>query len=321
MKFLLLFFFLICYFFTFSQKTDDSEEFEVKIHFTPDSSKIIYQRFKHQNLINYIYQDKTGVIEEKGQYDTLETPVGKWYSYNKFGRLLKVENYETSKWEVYDKTQYPYKKYLDFMKKCADNYVTRAFGQSFFANHIKWNFNSSTVYFSDNNGKNWTDSFLEKPEYFLLKYNILSEKDEVYNDMIEFFLDTSGNLFFPDSVYDNVKGFERTDFKDFKISKTEAIRKAKLYGLTDSQKTEGFLYWEYFDSIKVNQYNGHYRYYLIAKITGNDIPNNNDSQVVDKFTVYVFNPWTADFIEKRKMKSIRILHQDSGFISGLLPDR
>jgi len=36
--------------------------------------------------------------------------------------------------------------------------------------------------------------------------------------------------------------------------------------------------------------------------------------------VYVFNPWTGDFIEKKKMKSVREWEEGHGLSTGLIPD-
>ncbi|UZR99759.1 hypothetical protein [Chondrinema litorale] len=39
-----------------------------------------------------------------------------------------------------------------------------------------------------------------------------------------------------------------------------------------------------------------------------------------KFDVYIFNPWSGEFIEKKKMKSIREWERRSGSATGLILD-
>ena len=47
---------------------------------------------------------------------------------------------------------------------------------------------------------------------------------------------------------------------------------------------------------------------------------NGRSSVVDKFDVYAFNPWTGDFIEKKKMKSVSSWEERSGSSTVLIDD-
>jgi hypothetical protein len=81
------------------------------------------------------------------------------------------------------------------------------------------------------------------------------------------------------------------------------------------------LFWDYDKEKKVNQFNGQFKFYVIIKVNSiKDIGPEGRYSIVDKFDVYVFNPWTGDFIEKKKMKTFREWEKYSGSGSELLPD-
>ena len=126
------------------------------------------------------------------------------------------------------------------------------------------------------------------------------------------------------SVSEQIFGFEKIDKKQnqgFQLSFDNALRIAKQNGLVenDSTKAMSFLKWEGFN--KPILYNGQFRFYVIIKTkTVKDLNPNGRSNVTDKYDVYSFNPWTGQFLEKKKMKSIRSWEEHSGSSSGLIPD-
>ena len=285
--------------------------------------KSIEEFITGKNLVKWTFI-KNGVTQTKAQFDTLEHCIGVWYEYDEVGKLIRTENYENRTWTVYNTKLYPFKSLLDQMKSKADKIVINAYGVDFFKKHTKWDFGQSTIYFKDESGGNWTDPINRKPTSFLIRYDIISDNGKLYDDMIEFQLNSKGELFFPLELYDEVKGFEKISSKSsFKLTENEAIQKAKRLGLTetDTSKAEAFLYWDYFKEKKITQFNGQYKFYVLIKSNSiKDIHPQGRSTIIDKYDVYVFNPWTGDFIEKKKMKTIRGWEQNSGSSSGLLPD-
>lgn len=187
--------------------------------------------------------------------------------------------------------------------------------------HAKWDFNQSVIYFASGGGANWIDTTTIKPFSFIIRYDIQYDKEHLYDDMIEFELDEKGN--FKGNKYEEIYGFEKLSLnsqKTFTLTHAKAIQLAKQNGLveTDNTKTEAFLHWENFKT--ENFYNGNFRYYVIIKTNFiKDIKTNSRTSIVNKFDVYIFNPWTAKFVAKKKMKAGRSWEQMSGSRKGLLP--
>jgi len=64
-----------------------------------------------------------------------------------------------------------------------------------------------------------------------------------------------------------------------------------------------------------------FRYYIIELTSITKYKKGKSRKgIVYRFDVYSFNPWTGEFIEKKRMKSIQEWGKVSGFRTGLLPD-
>jgi hypothetical protein len=282
----------------------------------------IHEYLKGKNLVKWTFINENGFTEVKGQYDTLKNSIGIWYQYDEQGQLLRTENFDNRTWTVIKKEYYPYKALLDNIKSKADNIVIKTYGQDFFKKHAKWDFSQSYIYFQDEAGTNWTDITTKKPTSFLIRYDIQYDQERFYDDMIEFELDIKGN--FKGNQYEEIYGFEKlspTSPKTFTLTHSKAIQLAKQKGLVenDSTKAEAFLHWE---NHKTNKfYNGNFRYYVIIKTNSvKNLQPEGRSSIIDKFDVYVFNPWTAEFVATKKMKAVRSWEKMSGSSTGLLPD-
>jgi hypothetical protein len=212
---------------------------------------------------------------------------------------------------------------LDKIKSKADSIVIKTYGPDFYKKFVKWAFGQCFIYFAEGGGAKWTDTTTRKPISFLIRYDIQYDQEHLYDDMIEFDLDENGA--FEGNKYEDIYGFEKLtpgSPRTFTLTHAKAIQFAKQKGLveTDTTKAEAFLYWENFKTN--NFYNGHYRYYVIIKTrTIKEILPQGRSSITDKFDVYVFNPWTSAFIEKKKMKAIHSWEKMSGSNTGLLPDK
>jgi hypothetical protein len=199
------------------------------------------------------------------------------------------------------------------MKLLADSLVSKMYGKSFLKNNTVWNKSGSCIY---------TENEFKKEPTFLFRYDVKLDKSHKYEELIEFELDSKGN-FIPD-VYEEIYGFENVpdNLKGcFRLTLKEAINKAKQLGLKEDKKTKasGVLWWENFK--KPELINGQFRFYVTIKTkTIEKIIPKGRSSITTKFEVYSFNPWTGDFIEKKKMKSIYSWEVGIGSQTGLIPD-
>jgi len=127
----------------------------------------------------------------------------------------------------------------------------------------------------------------------------------------------SSDDFWNNYGFENVNGEKKT----FKIDINSAIEVAKQHGLivTDSSNISEFLTWENFK--KQTFYNGQFRYYITDLTSKTEYKSGQDRQgIIYRYDVYSFNPWTGEFVEKKKMKSRHEWDKASGHSTGLMPD-
>jgi hypothetical protein len=135
--------------------------------------------------------------------------------------------------------------------------------------------------------------------------------------------DENGNYVASSDDTWNNYGFElvKPGNKEFILDKTKAIATARQNGLieSDSTKIDEFLFWENFK--KQQYYNGRFRYYITELVGQENYQVSKERQGTKyKYIVYVFNPWTGEFVEKKRMKSIREWENGHGLSTGLQPD-
>lgn len=299
-----------------------------------DSSVIETKYFDYLNSIrvfnNLIREHKTYYTEyyydskrlrEKGIFIDDES-AGIWNTYASNKKLIRQIDYDKGVITYYNKKLYPFYAFQNRRKLMGDSIIKSIYSPVFFNKYVIWNIGKSAIYSSDDrSGEDWDGSLGMKPVNFLLRYN-LKVDGHVYNEMIELEIDSNGKLLKNEL---GIKGFEKLGFnqpKTFNLNINTATKIAKQKGLveTASAKAQAFLYWENVES--KSMYNGRFRYYIIIKTRSiEDIKPKGRSSVTDKFDVYVFNPWTSQFIEKKKMKSVHSWEEKSGSGTGLLPDK
>lgn len=277
---------------------------------------------KNRNVVvNDYYYNGTTQLQSTLTYDTLGKPTSVAKQYTKKGVLEYTQDYDKGEWIVFNKKEYPFYDLQKKMKVMADSLVSKMYGHAFLINNTIWSINSSAIYNEDESG-NWTDKFEAKPTKFLFRYDVKLDKDNKYDDLIEFELDANGN-FIPNQ-YEEIFGFENVPEHlkgGFKLTYEEAIKQAKQLGLTENNhtKTIGFLRWENFK--KTELINGQFRFYVASKTkTIENIVPNGRSNRITKYEVYSFDPWTGKFIEKKNMKSVFSWEKNSGSSTGLIPD-
>lgn len=284
--------------------------------------RVIKTFTKNKNVVYYdYYYNGTTQLESTFIYDTLKRPIGIAKLFTDKGLLEYTQDYDRGEWIVYNKKDYPFYNLQNTMKSKADSLVSKMYGYDFLINNTIWRIDGSSIY-NENESGSWTDKFKKKPTKFLFRYDVKLENEHRYEELIEFELDEKGN-FIPNQ-YEKIFGFENVPDNlkgSFKLTYNEAIAKSKQLGLleNDTTKAIGILRWENFK--KPNLINGQFRFYVTIKTNTieNLVPNGRSSRII-KYEVYSFNPWTGEFIEKKKMKSIYSWEEMSGSRTGLIPD-
>jgi len=243
--------------------------------------------------------------------------IGIWKAYNFDRQLLFTRDYDLGTCEV-NRDLFPYHPILEKMKLKADSLIISNYGIDFFDNHVRFNFNcyayDQGVYLG-----HWTEPIRRKPTAFLFRYQVRLKNMDWQDGMIGINLDHKGK-YVPSPDRFNNYGFEKlsSDSKFFKIDKATAISVAKKHGLKEEPVSE-FLKWERFNNAVF--FDGQFRYYIAALTEKIEtIKKEGRSRITYKFNVYSFNPWTGEFLGKKKMKRIKEWDKDSGFTSDLLAD-
>ena len=246
---------------------------------------------------------------------------------------MSTWNHTTGLFEV-NKVFYPYHALLERMKRKADSLIIETYSKEFYENHVQFDFDcyayhgywitmgDETFWTSEYVG-NWISPMKRKPNCFKFNYQIrLSKTDQEYIEL-GMDLDSLGN-FEPtlDDKWNNY-GFEdvKGQKKTFLLDKVKVNDTAIKFGLniSDTTKTYEYLTWENFE--KQLFFDGQYRYYIVEETSKTEYKNGrNRKGIIFRYTVYSFNPWTGEFIEKKKMKSISERGKGHGFSTGLLPD-
>lgn len=244
--------------------------------------------------------------------------------YNTNGQLEYIQDHDRGTWEVVKFDNFPYYPTLVKMKMLVDSLIISNYGQTFFDNYVVWSPEGSAFYNGNGAGATWYDYQEWQPKEFLLRYSIKLSEDEIYDEQFEIHLDSAGKIFFPFN-YDDIKGFEKINTKNgFVLTKQISIDKAKQLGLVENDTTKAFTFlsWQFNEDKKLELFNGHFTYNVaINTKTIKHEPKGGRNRIEYKFDVYVFNPWTGQFIEKQKMKSYREWEKLSGQTTGLMPDK
>lgn len=294
------------------------------------------ETYKYQDSVWYSvhFIKDTTKLHREGWRTKAGKHLGVWREYNFEGALMNTRDYEKTTCEI-NTDLYPYYDLLKKMKSKADSLIISTYSQAFFNNHVRFEFDCIAydgkwkTYAGDEQPiwiKNYLGSWVEplkgKPNSFKFRYSVKIGNSAWYKEMIGIDLDSLGR-FVPSHDFWNNYGFEqvKTSKRTFQIEKLKAMEIAQGYGLkiTDPEKVFAFLEWEKFK--KAQFYDGQFRYYITELIDEIKYKEGKDRKgIIYKFNVYSFNPWTGEFIEKKKMKSRKEWSKNSGHRTGLLPD-
>ena len=336
--------FCISLFFSFTTsfgQTPFSEEIETdssNIEIIRNSVYRVYtETFKKKDSVwyNITYIDDTTQLNTEGWKLKNGRQLGIWKEYDSKGNLLFTQNHDQHTCVVNPKL-FPYHSILERMKQTADKMIIAAYGKQFMDKHIVFNFDcyaynkhktkfgccKDSMWTEDYLGS-WTEPMTSKPNSFLFRYEVRLNPSDEESIELGICLDNKGNYFSSEDDMSNNYGFEqvKTQTKNFTIDKNKAIELARKVGLkeTDSTKIDEFLFWENFR--KQKYFNGQFRYYITELYEQKQYNQSKNRQAfVKRYFVYVFNPWTGEFIEKKKMQSRSEWEEGHGLSTGLIPD-
>ncbi|MBL4905782.1 MAG: hypothetical protein JKZ00_07205 [Flavobacteriaceae bacterium] len=305
----------------FSEKKIETDSSHIRI-IKNSVYKTYTERYKYKDLQWYSvhFIKDTTRLNTEGWSIKDGRRIGIWKEYNFDGQLMFVRNYDNAVCEV-NKALFPFHDLLEQMKTKADNLIINTYSKEFFEKHVRFNFNCY-AYDKDGYVGSWSEPMERKPTKFLFRYQVKLNTSDWYDEMIGIELNGKGE-YIPNYGFWNNYGFERvkSSNKTFQIDKNKAIAIAKENGLinSDLNKVSEFLRWEKFK--KPEYYNGQFKYYITELIKEiKDVKEEGRSRIVYKYNVYSFDPWTGEFIKKKKMKRVREWEENSGFISDLMPD-
>ncbi|MFS4468745.1 hypothetical protein [Maribacter sp. 2210JD10-5] len=302
----------------FRQKKIETDSSNIEI--TKNAVYHIYEeRYKNKDSVWYSvhFIKDTLRLNTEGWVTKSGKRLGVWKEYNFNKQLLFTRDYDNAICEV-NRKLFPYHEILEHMKKKADSLIISNYGRVFYDNQVRFDFDGY-AYDKDGYVGSWTEPLKRKPTEFVFRYQVRVMDSDWQSDMIGINLDENGN-YVPSHDRFNNYGFEKLDVeqKTFKIDKIKAISIAKNHGLKKENVSE-FLKWEQFNTATF--YNGQFRYYIAELIDQiEDIKNEGHSRITYKYNVYLFNPWSGEFLGIKKMKQIKEWGEDSGFTSDLLPD-
>ncbi|GAB2842668.1 hypothetical protein GCM10027043_52460 [Ferruginibacter profundus] len=280
------------------------------------SYKIVEERFKKGNrILSTSYFDDTMTIKNISYNDTLGNFIGVQKIFDKKGKLILTIDHDKLNWNA-DTDVYHNYLLLVRVKARADSVLRIYFGKQFTSTSIRWNiFNS--CYFAGNSSSpnfdiSWTreDYSSYKPTVCYIVYDIVNENE--WRGQLKMLIDTTGNIQDGqltqngDTLYnEGFKKFTNNEQPFYKLSIKHALEKAKALGLKkgDDLITSTSYEWERDKNSVSPILNGNVRL-IISQSGKSDFKFVGDIGVRTGYTnMWVFDPWSGDFIEKRKIKN------------------
>jgi len=310
-----------------------------------DSSEIEIIRNSDYHIYEETYRDRDSVwysvhfikdttrLNTEGWKRKSGKQLGVWEEYDFGGQLLYTWDHDRGTCEV-NKRLYPYHDMLQRMKEKADSIIVATYSQQFYENHVRFEYESyaynrhktkvgdDSLWTHDYLGS-WTEAIKSRPNSFKFRYQVRLHKTDEDGIELGMDLDSLGNYVPSTDDFWNNYGFEEVigTSPTFQIDMDKATEIAKLHGLaiSDTSTISEFIFWENFKNQSF--FNGQYRYYITDLTSRSEYKQGKDRQgVIYRYDVYSFNPWTGDFVEKKRMKSVHEWGQSSGHRTGLLPD-
>lgn len=265
------------------------------------------------------YRDNAKQVTTTATYTKSGRPVGVTREYDDQGHFRYAIDQEKGKWITAHTAADPYYALRQQMKAKADRLIAAMYGPYFLQHQVIWDVAGSSMQ-TEAVGGNWTDTFGGRPIEFLLLYHVKLDAEHIYADLIQITLDSLGH--YKPTLESDVWGFEKRSprpTRGFALSYEAALASVRQKNTRNQQPLAGFLQWEQVKQMRL--YPGYFRFYVpVLTRTLKDLHPQGRSTITEQYEVYVFNPWTGAFLEKKRMKSVRAWEKNSGFTSGLVPD-
>jgi hypothetical protein len=297
----------------------DSSTIETK--YFPDINSIrIFNNINYKDISYYTeYYLNTKNLKQEGIFDH-GYPIGLWKEYSQDGKLVKETNYNDSIWCLQNRLNF---KFFDLqlkMKNKSDSLIAITYSHEFFDNHVEWNSMGSFMHNAKEHLR-WNQKIRNKPTNFVLTYDIRLDPNHIYKDMINIELDSTGR-FIPNESYWSPEGFEKLPKnieKTFKLNFDNAFKIARKKGLIENDTSKASTKLDWVSSKKTEFYNLNYKFYIFQKYKSEKIDGEGRLLYIlnDYYNVWIFNPWTGVFVEKKKMISTYEAEQGHGRSSGL----
>ncbi len=330
---------ILCFTYITSFGQFSQEKIETDSSFIEVTRNSVYKCWeetsKYKDSVRFI----TWFIDDTTQihYESWSKKNNDWFGisreYKKDGTLMYEWDHDKGICKV-NKDIFPYFDMLEKMKLKADSLIINTYSKDFLTKYVRFEYDGNAsfgelkVYDKDTVWStryigSWTEPMTIKPNHFRIVYKVRLLPNVGKGIEIGIELDSLGN-YFPSSDdrwsnygFEDIKGETRTF--NINIEKFKEVAISQGLVVSDTSEITEFLFWENFSKRKF--YNGQFRYYITERTSKTEYKEEKDRKgIIVKYNVYSFNPWTGEFIEKKKMKSRREWGKNSGHITGLRPD-
>ena len=250
---------------------------------------------------------KDSILYREGWGDSTRAQFGIWKTYNNKGKWLNSIDYSNNTWE-YNKALYPFSDLQENAKIKGDSLIIQTYGKEFFEKHIGWNilFGPSIIFKNNHILGDWTEPVKEKPLGYKMQYDVRFDGRN-YLWLIQFALDSNGKLI-PDRYTSGFEKLPGSSPQVFTLTHKDALIKAEQNGLvkTDSSEIEGLLRFDFFNRSEL--FSGQFQYYITQRLRSKrtDGSDKDTYIITNYYFVWIFNPWTGEFINHKEMKRIEI---------------
>lgn len=260
-----------------------------------------------------------GWHRKNGQY------IGKWSEYKIDGTWLYTIDYDTHTW-TYNKSEFKYQSLKDKAKIKADSILMRIFGEEFFKANIVFNFDGHTyfgkmeMYDTDPSWSqekylgSWIEPAQQKPNSFVIAYDIKLSNKEFYNDILYVDIDSVGNLRDKSLILEKIQNAKK---KKFTITKEKAIQICNQNTLKKSDNEyKTFFKFGYQEN---TPYSRMFYYEVVQQYDEiKDESCKNQCVMVKFFNIWRFNPYTSKLLFKKPMKKEFQLHNGCLSVSNFI---
>ncbi|ACU62780.1 hypothetical protein [Chitinophaga pinensis] len=276
---------------------------EKAAEYNDEEEKITLRRistYRNYHLIREEYYfHNSPQLQRITEYTANGYRTGMYKEYLNNGKLDHTIDHERQIWTVYNTQAHPYYKKQKAIQTKADSIIARWYGQDFFNNNVMFDPAASKLGEKDGGWSYWTAPFKQQPNDYILEYHIKIDGQK-FPARIGFTFNKAG-----EPVKEDTYGLEQLPehtHAHFQLTFKQALKEAVRQGFPESDtiKADGVLTWE--SPAETGKTSGAFVYYItVPQEEMKAIPGDHRGWYI--YTLYVFNPWTGEFIEKKEMKA------------------